>query len=498
MKTMLLFSRVLPILVILGMLLSLAACAAYGESVTTASPSNEMSATTTSPEEAFDPLETLPDVTYGFEDFYFWVRDLEESLADLAVQEITETSTSVDRAVFERNLNIQERLEITFVFHPLENNSFSSTIGAAIKSGDQSHSVAVGMGKTIFQGIFSNHYADWNDLEYVDLDAKWWNQSAREQWTTNGGKLYAMNGDLSYMGVGNNHSVFFNKKILQDAGITLPYDHVYADTWTQETFFASIKQADASMIHTDTNDIKTDTFGYATERYRGVSHVFPSTGCSSLIKDADGKLSLGYKNELCNDAFSRLLELLFESGTSYYGDKSTSLDDIRSAFSSGTVAFTDDNVKCAIMFKSTEIDYGLVPYPKANENVKQYYSMVGAGTNTFAVIRALTPENLSRASAVLEALAVYGHVDVIPYYYETLLSYQAMKDEHSLNMLHIIHDVSYFDLGGYANFGNLTSVGRYIISQPGTYGQSVFTAYAVLEPLIFADMKRWYALDEQN
>ena len=81
-------------------------------------------------------------------------------------------------------------------------------------------------------------------------------------------------------------------------------------------------------------------------------------------------------------------------------------------------------------------------------------------------------------------------------YYETILSYQAMRDEHSLDMLKIIHDATFFDLGHYLNPADLPSVGRLIINSPGVYGQNIYTAFAVLETPAMSVLDKWYALDE--
>ena len=489
------FSRAFLLFLCLSLLAGLASCSNTGGTENTVSTNRGTAAPAQTEATTRDPVEDLPNLTYGFEDFTFLIRDETEALVDQCVTEITETSSLVDRAVFERNLNIEDRFAVNFVFVPKPYTEHSSAVSSTIKSGDNAYDVVIGAGYTVFAGIYANYFEDWNNLEHVDLDAPWWNQSARAEWATPGGKLFAMNGDLCYSTVANGFCVFFNKTVLNDAGITSPYTHVYSNTWTQESFLQSIKQANDSLVHTGTNDLKTDTFGYVTWQFNGPFHVFYSTGLSVFAKNEDGTYSIGWKNETCYNTFARYREMLLESDAAYYHNAGTP-DDARNAFAAGSVVFTDDTVRCAVNFKGSGIDFGIVPYPKATEEVQNFHSMVGSGTNTFAVIRSLGSERLSRTSLILEAMACYGYMDVIPYYFDTILSYQAMQDEDSLEMLKIIRNASFFDLGGYANFGGIGYIGRLIINSPGVYGENIYTAIAVLENKAMAELDKWYALDD--
>lgn len=496
MKTQNVFFRFLLLLLALCLCASVVACTVEDEEQAQIGNEDAADDTQGSEESALDPFDELVSLgyTYDYEDFVFLIRDNDEALRDQNVSEVFEKSTMIDRAIYTRNIDLQELFKINFVFMAEKANNFTSKANVAALSGDKTYDLIVGEGKEIFQGILMGNYEDWNNLEYTNLDGAWWNQTAHNEWTTPSGKLYAMNGDLCYQTVGNAHCMFFNKTILTNAGITSPYDHVYNNTWTQETFMQTVKLAHDNMDHSGTGKLHTDKFGYATQRYRGPVHVFYSSGFGMLVKDEDGTLSIGWKNEAVHNLFANYQMLLFESGTAYYLDANNPTE-TRNAFANQTVAFTDDNVKCAINFKGTGTDFGIVPYPKATSSVQNYYSMIGSGTNTFAVLRDLPSNRLDRASVILEAMASYGYERVIPLYYETILSYQAMQDEDSLNMLRIIHDVAFFDLGNYINVASLSHLGILIIHEPGTYGQNIYTALAVLEPKAMSELKQWYALD---
>ena len=441
----------------------------------------------------FDPTETLPDdISYNYDKFTFLIRNGAEHLADMAVERLTAESTTIDKAVYSRNMDVQDRYKVEFLFITTTPNDFAQTVNSAVNGDPSIYDVIVGDGRSVFKGVTSAYYADWNELEYIDLDGEWWSQSARKEWATPQGRVFAMNGDLSYQSIGNNCAMFFNKTVLDNAGVKSPYQQVYDDNWTMDTFIQTVKQIDSNLNHDDTENITSDSFGYATQQWRGPIYATFCTGIGSLVKNEEGKYEIGLKNERVGNVSEKYIDLVKNSGVAYYGNN---LTQIRDAFKSGRVIFTDDNVKCAVQFKGIGLDFGIVPYPKADASAP-YSSLVGSGTNTFAVVKTMTEEKISRSSLILEALACYGSRDVIPLYYETILSYQAMQDEHSLEMLHIIKDAGFFDLGHYTNYGQVGDLVKLLIEKPATYGSSIYTAIEVVEGTTLAELEIFYLLDE--
>ena len=480
--------RVLHLLLTVVLLLGVASCSKPEDPQST----EDQETLESIPTGEIDPTETLPKVTYNGDVFTILLRNGEEHIGDLAVSKLDENSTSVDKAVFSRNNNVEDHFDIEFAYVTVAVSDFAGKVTKAISSDPELYDVIAGDGRTIFKGVTSGYYADWNELEYIDLNGEWWSQSARREWTTPGGRIFAMNGDLSYMSIGNNCAMFFNKTLLANAKITSPYDQVYANNWTLDVFIQTAKDIDGNMNHDDTNNLDTDSFGYATQWWRGPIYATFCNGIGSLVKNQDGDYEIGLKNENVGNTVEKYIDLVKNSGVAHYG---SNLSKVRNAFLSERVAFTDDNVKCAVYFKGTGVDFGIVPYPKANKDI-EYASLVGSGTNTFAVVRTMSAAKLSRASAILEGMACYGNRDVIPYYYGTILSYQAMQDEHSLKMLEIIRQAGFFDLGHYTNYGSIADVTKLMIDNPSTYGTSIYTAIEVLEAKTMAELEVWFLLDE--
>lgn len=436
--------------------------------------------------------------TYNGEEFTVLSRqdsDDAKYLSELGIETLTADSSAVDKAVYDRNKLIEEQFDISFVFlteaRPL---NVDRKVSAAVLSEPDEYDLIVNHGINIFGGVLQGYYADWNNLEYVNLDAPWWSQDARAEFSTPGGRVFCMNGDLSYLSVGTSSCMFFNKAIINNANIKSPYDYVKEDNWTLESFKISVRQSDAAIGGDGMGDLSTDGFGYATEKYRGPGYVTFCTGASSLVLGNNGKYTIGFDNERVVNAVGDYVSFITTDGACYF-NIDTTVDAVQDAFINGNAAFIDDNVRTVVEFKGKGVDFGIVPWPKYDNEVENYTACVGSGTNIFAVLKNSSASNLERISDILEAMSYYGSKNVVSYYFDTVVSAQAARDEDSYDNLQIIHECLDYDLGGYAAFGDLYNITRLMMSDPSTYGTSVSTALEVLRGPAMLELEIWYSLD---
>ena len=89
--------------------------------------------------------------------------------------------------------------------------------------------------------------------------------------------------------------------------------------------------------------------------------------------------------------------------------------------------------------------------PKYKTDVEKNYTFVNAATNIFTIPKVVFNDATSKdmTSAVLEYLGYYGQKDVLPIYYNEMLTYGSMSDSKSIRMMGIIRDSVTFDLGYY-------------------------------------------------
>ena len=94
--------------------------------------------------------------------------------------------------------------------------------------------------------------------------------------------------------------------------------------------------------------------------------------------------------------------------------------------------------------RDMETDFGIIPYPKWDENQENYLTRV-EGAELFGV--PITAENLERTGAIIEAMACESMNEVIPVYYDLSLKTKVTRDEESAKMLDIIFANRVFDWG---------------------------------------------------
>ena len=433
---------------------------------------------------------TLPEKNYGGEEFTILMRALEEYTEDIYVESIGANSTSLERAVYQRLKDLAYHYNL--IIDPVIKERPRDEVPAAAKSGTDGYDLVIEHAGFTLSCAASGYYYDWNDLPYVNLEADWWNHDAAETMSTPGGKLYTMVGDISYMSVGASVCMFFNKGLLGDVeDLESPYDLVRSNEWLFDKFEEYVITMDANMDGDGTGTLETDSFGYGTGWWAGPSQLLHSTGYRTIAwKNEDWKFPLD--NDTTTEAVFDMRDLLWNSGACYAID-TQEFDALIKPFTEGRLAFTDGRVAHARKFAGEDLSYGILPWPKYNKKVKEYYATVDGGTNLFSVMRNTSAENAERISIVLEFLAYEGYDKVVPLYYETVLSYQYLKDEDSIEMLRIIHDNCVFDLGYF--YSPVSSLVHEAVMDPT--GPSLSTALGEIEEAARTELyETWNKLDE--
>ena len=435
---------------------------------------------------------TLPEKNYGGEEFTILMRDLQEYTEDVYVESMEASSTSLERAVYQRLKDLCYAYNL--VINPIIHERPKNEIPGAAKAGTDVFDLVVEQTGFSLSCAASGYYYDWNDLPYVNLEADWWSAQAAEELATPGGKLYTMVGDISHMSMGAVTCMFFNKELLGDVqGLASPYDLVRSGDWLFETFEEYVVTLNANMDGDGAGALETDTFGYATGWWGGPSQVLHSTGYRALEwKNEDWKFPLD--NDTTAEAVFDMRDLLFNSGAAAL-IMEVPYNNLKDAFVAQRVAFMDGQVNEAGYFAGSDTSYGVLPWPKYNKRVKAFYSAVDAGTSLFGVMRNTSAENAERISIIVEAMAYAGHKEVLPLYFDTILSYQYLKDEDSIEMLHIIHENLVLDFGYF--YSNACDVFRLTIIQPdaGSLSHEVDEVEDSTREDLWA---KWNILDEEG
>lgn len=438
----------------LAMALGLTACGNKGNQPSGTTEPNSTEEVTTSGGDG----ELTPNYsgnTYNDTEFKILMRQDEEYVREMAVDKLSTTSTELDKKVYYRNREVEKKMGVILTFITDSMDNVHTAVKNAALTETDAYDLVINHGRQIFSEAISGYYLDWKELPTINLDAPWWSQNIKTAWSAPSGALYAANGDISYLSIGAANCMYFNKTLVNNAEATSPYTYVADNNWTFETFFQSARDVGATVAG-------NGGYGYVSQIWRGPMDALYATGHSTIVIREDKTFSIDVQNQRSYDTIDAFTAFLKESCAKQENDLGTA----RKLFTDGNLVYFDDNIKVATTAYK-DINFGILPFPKYSTDVADYQSLVGSGTDTFAILAKTTDSNRQRIGDVVECLAYIGYTDVVPFYFDTVVSAQAIKDPESLESLAIIRRTLNFDLGHYLNPGGIGDVAVNVAN--GTY-----------------------------
>ncbi len=334
----------------------------------------------------------------------------------------------VNDAIVEANMAVIEQFDITF-------ERINGAPQTYIQAGDDAYDVAylhdVTTAETALQGWFMDVY----EIPYMDPSAPWWPQFTVDSLTING-KMFIFSNYTGYLSMIQTRVCFFNQRILEDNQMESPYALVREGTWTLDKI-TEMSTAIYSDLNGDGVKDTGDQFGYASCHYPwGWLEAF---GIELYQKEAvDSAVMTIVADDRCYTLIDKLNEWWYTGSSGVWVELSGHGDPGLNMFADNRVAFTfvnniDVQVKPAI---ENNVPYGIVPFPKIDQNQKNYY---GACTD-FIFSIPITVKDTERVGMILEAMAYNGYKYVRPAYCEQTLKTRFATDPDCSEMLNLIFD----------------------------------------------------------
>jgi len=163
-----------------------------------------------------------------------------------------------------------------------------------------------------------------------------------------------------------------------------------------------------------------------------------------MKKEADGRYVLDVNTAKTQSIVDKLNDLLYvgnQAFTYVYDARNTGKSYL--PFDSGRALFYMNQPNFVKELRATEFDFGILPYPKFDENQENYVTLNWAGT----ICAPLNISNPEKVGAVVEYLGAKSHEIVLPAYFDILLTGKVTRDDESMEMLNIIYGDSVYDFG---------------------------------------------------
>jgi len=393
------------------------------------------------------------------------------------------TGDVIDDAIYYRNQAVEERLNITLKSFNAEGweayNTAVANLRGSIMAGDNAYDIIAGWSARIPQLSIEGLFLNFHDVEYIDMEQPWWVQSLLTELEV-AGTLNFLTGDIALSLLDAAFVIYFNKVVEANYEIESLYEIVNSGRWTIDKM-AEITKSISSDVNGDGAMDENDMYGGAFTTVNQVDCFLQGSNIKMITKDADGLPTLNMEYEKLNTLVEKIYSMLFENPgvlgfPGIEGNFSAKIDNMfmgdRALIVAGPLANANTT------YKEMDSDYGIIPYPKYDDNQEGYSTRIQDSVSLWAI--PITNPTPDMAGAVMEAMAAESYRKVTPAYFEIAMKVKYSRDDVSSQMLDIIRD------GAYLNFASI-------------YNESVGNPWFVLRDLMTGkskDFASWLATNE--
>ncbi len=309
------------------------------------------------------------------------------------------------------------------------------SVQAGMDSYDLSHNHDCQTVANVLRGCF----LDIRRFDRFDLDAPWWTNT-KDSFTVDG-QMYFASSYLTYSPIYLGMVLAYNKDLINDYGLTIPYDEIFSGNWYLDELITMTKDTNRDLNGDGQIILGEDQYGIIFNSL-GMVNFQVSLGGAVLGKDADGYLELTIdENRLYN--ILEKTEHLMENGVDTINDGRW--DYGTSYFSNGQGLFNYTQVNTIpSMMKDKDIHYGTIPCPKLDENQADY---ITGAFDLYWAIPITAESNIEKIATILEAKSRTCFYDVLPVSFETALQVRFSDSPDDAKTFEIIRDTSVVDLG---------------------------------------------------
>ena len=371
--------------------------------------------------------EELNQVAFDWQGYQFYFFASEEN-GDI-----------MNDAIYNRTCAVEEALNVKIVLEMHGDNcgTYVSEVKPVILAGDDVYDL---MFNHCIDGISTyaseGYLYNLDNLPYIDMKADWWNRDQMDVLKLGENTYYAVND----MMVPCPYVMFFSKELVANLDMENPYQLVYDGRWTLDKF-EEMARAAVSDVNGDGKMDENDSWGVTAQEIS--KYISFMTGADQYItdRDADGRIQLALKTAKTQDMMERFAALAKDNVV--YMPPSMDRSDMLT-LDTGRLMFQLDSLSNAELLRDYTVEFGLIPYPKYDEAQKDYISLDWGGLLSVPC----TITNPELVGAAMELLAWESANEVLPTYYDIVLTGKLSRDDDAVKMLDILFDTITYEIGG--------------------------------------------------
>lgn len=429
--------KIISLLLLSAMFITLAACSKEPEENDNATTTSAQSTTTAETTKyANDDLGE-----YDFKEYTFNLLSRASGYIDV----VEEKGEVLDDAIYARNTKIEDRFNFNFKEVLMEGSDMSKARNALLAGGNE-YDMMVIRCPDAFTYAQEGLIVPIKELPKVDLSKPYWDSGLSKELTI-GNKMFFASGAFDLPSYHHLVALLFNKQMTVDLGTPDLYKIVSDGKWTLDKF-AEIGLTARKDINGDGKYDNEDRHGFLGVDMMVAANLWLGCGVKTIYKDKDDIPYFAAKEAKFVEVFSKILEKVRTNELWYRAPSSSTLNDpvIIEMFKSGKALFLEINFMRIKDLRDMDIDFGILPYPKYDEQQEEYLTRLG-WAELVCIPSSGSEETLERTSVILEALCCESAKTVVPAYYELALKTKGTRDSESEAMIDLLVSNRVFDYG---------------------------------------------------
>ncbi len=384
------------------------------------------------------------------------------------------TDAKLNEAVTERNNLVFDKLGIDVKAVPVDD--VAATLRQELLAPSGTFDIAMPALSACATLAQEDAFYDLHDFEnegIIDLSAPWYDQNANDSLSIQN-RIYFTVSDMSIMQKINSFAMTYNPELLATKYPDLDLLQLVADgEWTFDKLY-EIGRAFAGDANGDGNLDHTDNWGLVSG-YNDVVHFYISSGERLCTKDendnpvlaigSDSSISVSQKilGALASDNWASFAQDLTAQGVTDIWNTSLAI------FGEGRAPFRVSVFSAIKKLRAYEIDYGVIPMPKASTEQENYYTHASGGYGV-VIPTFLDEEDARYAAYMIDVLSAGGKQYIATAYYDQILKNKdALSDtSKEIDILDLIFENIVYDVGYIYGLEGLSTLHATLITNKST------------------------------
>ena len=373
------------------------------------------------------------------------------------------TDATLNTAVNERNNLVSEKLGVDIKAVAVDDvtETFRQEMLASTGMFDAAMPFLGGCATLAQEGAFYD-MRDFEEQGIIDLSAPWYDQNANDSLSIQD-KIYFTVSDMSIMQKIVSIAVTYNPELIASRMPDVDLKQMVMDgEWTLDKMY-EIAREFVQDSNGDGNMDYQDNWGLVASN-GDTLHYYIAAGERLCTKDENDNpiLALGSTrsitvaqnilNTLLNNNWVSQAQDLVNQGI----PSSDMWDESLAIFGEGHAPFRTTAFSAIKKLRSYELDYGILPLPKADEDQDDYYTSCSASMDYGVVVPSFLSEDDAKFSAyMIDVCSAGGRQYIATAYYDQILS---SKDALDVEILDLIFENVVYDVGMIYGFEGLSSI----------------------------------------